>query len=142
MKLKIHHIVIMLILVSCEKPIYIVPIDVHPYVLTFQEEAKIRGFDYTIDNIDVSYHDDSEMPYAMADTRIKNGRIIMRINTKYWDVYKDYPMRREAIIMHEFGHYPLMRGHNGVHESLMSGENWSIINYEHNRESMLDELFE
>lgn len=130
-----------LLIFSCEESIYEVPSDVHQYIVVFEKESKIRGFNYVIDNIQVTFHNNEEMIHAMADTRVKNGRIMIRINTKYWNAYEIYPMRREAIMMHEFGHYPLMRSHNNISNSLMSGQTWSIIDYKKNRDEMLDELF-
>lgn len=144
MRLKFHHIVLFIIIMfSCESKSYEVPVDVHPYIVEFEKQGQLRGYDYVIDNIMVTYHDDMEMPHAMADVKTnRHGKIIMRINMKYWDGYKDYPMRREAIVFHEFGHYPLIRSHNGKNESLMSGNNWSITNYGDYKDEMLDELFD
>lgn len=130
------------VLFSCEEDkIYNVPKSVEPFIEAFRYEGKIRGYNYLVDNITIDFISDDQMPEAMALTRISKGRIIMLLNTRYWDAYEIYPMRREAIIMHEFGHYPLMRNHNNIANSLMSGQVWSIIDYEKHRDEMLNELF-
>lgn len=131
-----------ILFISCEEISYDVPNDVHQYLETFEYESEKRGLNYKIDNIFVTYVSDDEMPHAHASVREKKGKIIMTINSKYWELYKDYPFRREAIIFHELGHRPLMREHIKDNNSLMSESSvYVIVHYKDNREAMLNELF-
>lgn len=142
--MKFRLIIILLLFLSCESVVYDVPADVEEYIKTFESESQLRGFDYKIDNIRVFFVLDDDMKNAMASIKVtKSGRIRLRINKRYWDAYEIYPMRREAIIMHEFGHYPLMRNHNDIDNSLMNDNKMviQIVRYAHDREEMLDELF-
>lgn len=108
-------------LFSCDiDTVYNVPEEVKPYIRKFEYESSIRGFNYKIQNIEVFMIEDSIMSYAAAGISTHKGRIKLKINKRYWDVYKEYPYRMEAILFHEFGHYPLMRGHNKIDTSLMN----------------------
>lgn len=143
--MKFNIVIILILICSCEKSVYDVPYDVETHIQTFRNESQLRGFDYKIDNIRVFFVLDQNMKGAMARIKAsKSGRISLRINKKYWNAYKDYSLRREAIIMHEMGHYPLMRDRNNIDNSLMNEDKMvtQIIRYTHDREEMLDELFE
>jgi len=142
--MKLRAIIIALLFTACEGVVYDVPLDVEEHIKTFEAESQLRGFEYKIDNIRVLFVLNEHMPGAMADIKVsKSGRIRLRINKKYWDAYKDYPLRREGLIMHEFGHYPLMRHHNDISNSLLLSDKsvTQIVRYAHDRKEMLDELF-
>lgn len=121
--------------------IFVVPYSVLIYIIEFENQALQRGLNYKIENVNCYFVSNEKMPDALAKISQKKGLITLIINKEYWDAYENYPMRREALIMHELGHYPLMRKHNGNSNSLMSGENYSIIHYGENKNEMLDELF-
>lgn len=142
--MKLNIVVSLLLLCSCEGVVYDVPSDVEEHIKTFEAESQLRGFNYNINNIRVFFVLDKNMKHAMADIKVsKSGRISLRLNKRYWDAYKDYPLRREALIMHELGHYPLMRHHNDINNSLLLADKsvTQIVRYAHDRKEMLDELF-
>lgn len=131
-----------IIIFSCEKEkIRIIPNDIKPYVFEFELQAKKRGINIDLDNINVWFVSNDEMPYAMGSSVMNRGRVEIKINERYWNFFEIYPERREALIMHELGHNPLGRGHSDNKFSLMNPSNIQSKNYKENKDKMLDELF-
>jgi hypothetical protein len=135
-------LLLIIIFFSCEKEkIRIIPKDVEPFVIEFEHQAQLRGLNIDLDNIYIWFVSNEEMPEAMGATNNDRGRILIRINKKYWDGYELYPYRREALIMHELGHSALGRSHSENKSAIMYAGSYQFSKYKINKNEMLDELF-
>lgn len=154
-----------LICLGCSKDedelIYNVPEEFQPIVEKFLEEASVRGFNYEITNLIITYSDELDIKYCgTCNSNIVNmsTQKIISINTS---ICWTNDLQKEALVFHELGHCFLGRDHdasllpNGDPKSMMIEDDISVYspcvyafgdtdkcNFVFKREYYLDELFD
>jgi hypothetical protein len=103
-----------------------VPAAFEPYVISFQNEAAVRGFDYKIDNLIIRYDATLVLPVCgncNIASKDNSFQKIISINSKFtcWTIDQEL----EALIFHELGHCFLGRQH--VTDTLPNGDPKSIM---------------
>lgn len=139
---------------SCTDEVLVGDIDdeLFPFVESFVEEASIRGFDFDLDNLDISVSL-VNIPTSGIQGQCSSVTELERhvtIDKSFWktlDVEGD-EFGKEFLIYHELGHCLLRRFHcdnevNGICTSIMQAGTASCNdNYAPStREVLLDELF-
>lgn len=113
-------------------PVYDVPEEYQSIVEKFVEEAALRGFDLTIDNLII--YDDPDMKVNLCGSCNSNElntniQKIVKINQRYCWINQE---QKEGLIFHEFGHCILGRLHtsellpNGDFKSLMAPNEFRV----------------
>lgn len=134
-----------------QKPLYPnVEEALYQYFSRFEEEARARGFNYDLTNLEISASieeiEQEHIAGQCACNRFRSPRKVT-IDRSFWNRASD--LYKEFIIFHELGHCVLDRRHlesslpNGACASIMrSGNSECLDNYDLlSRDFYVDELF-
>lgn len=126
-----------------------VDVEVQPFMLSFQEEASLRGLDLDWDDFEVGVQlVDIETNAVGRCLTYSNQSRIIELDESYWSAQSD--LDKEFVIFHELGHCILERAHldeadtGGTCISIMHSDDIVCRNGYNlsTRESYLDELFQ
>lgn len=144
--MKVFLILLNLVLLSsCVKAKYSVPVELEQYINMFKDEANKRNKYINLDSLKVEYYNNPPNPSVLATCYLDSDSALIRVYTPSWDTLNS--VQREILFLHELGHCILYRGHLDTYNAIghpSSVMNTRILNslvYEANKEYYLNELF-
>lgn len=142
MKNALLFIVLTLLMSGCFYPDefgYNVDDELKPYHILFLNEGISRGVNYSARNTSIHFGS-AGGNLGKSYNSSRKSYINIEINRVEWELLT--PNGKEVLMMHELGHASLNREHEEHCYSVMKTDiGCSIINYQTNRDEMLDELF-
>ena len=119
---------IVLSMVGCGKPsIDDIPAELSPLIVRFQQDALVRGYTVSIDQVQFQI---KALPIvngvqAVGDCQQGDGNSIVILDQNTWGTLSD--TQKEMLLYHELGHCVLKRTHDSSYFAV-PGTEFSIVN--------------
>lgn len=131
-----YTIILCFLLASCGMPKNVVLNGWDEYVLDFENEAKKRGFNVSIDNLVMEW---AVLDEKYAGTCTPLSTPLIKINTLFWDNASE--VEKWVVMYHELGHCILGKEHSGDKEHMMYPYILKNIDFFTKKDYYLDKFF-